>query len=78
MNWVRWFLGVLHNVVVLFLEREGACLMSMSQSTLLGISKEQSVRPHHLGVLWQVLREFQHRGSVLDVFPALIGFCIAL
>ena len=40
MNWVRWFLGVPHNVVVLVPKREGACLMSMLQSTLLSMSKE--------------------------------------
>ena len=57
MNWVLWFLGVPHNVVVLVPKREGACLMSMLQSTPLSISKEQSNQPHPLEVLWQVLRE---------------------
>ena len=51
MNWVRWFLGVPRNVVVLVPKREGACLMSMLQSTLLSISKEQPIQPHILEVL---------------------------
>ena len=58
MNWVRWCLGVPHNVAALVPTREGACLMSMLQSTLLSSSKEQSIQPHPLEVLWQVLREF--------------------
>ena len=51
LNWVRWFLGVPHNVAVLVPEREGDCLMRMLQSTLLSISKEQSIQPHPLEVL---------------------------
>ena len=49
-NWVRVFLEY-RNVVVLVPKREGACLMSMLQSTRLSISKEQSIKPHALELL---------------------------